>query len=158
MSEVAHTSGQLPAVEGVHRSVEIARKEAGGYSSVRVDTEHLLLGLLQHKKRRKNVVAWCLGEFGVTLRKVRDQVEETWIPDPRAEEEIEFSFTPHLRRVVEQARQEGSKLGHSVIDPSHLLLGLLEEREGGASRIFYNLDVDRVQVRQSVLRLYGTGD
>lgn len=157
MNDPADISEDLGATSGVHREAEIARREAGTYSGAEVDTEHLLLGLLQQRRRRKNVVAWSLEDSGLPLRKVREQVEEMWDPDSRAGEEIEFPFTPRSRSAVERARRESARLGHDYVDTLHLLLGLLEEPEGGAARIFYELNVNREHARQRVMDLLGSG-
>lgn len=153
--EAPHISESLVVTEGVHRAVDLARAEARSYRKIQVDTEHLLLGLLQQKKRRKNFVAWCLEEFDVTPRKVREQIESRWTPDVRAGEEVELQFTPRLRSVVEQAKQEARQLGHDYLDPGHLLLGLLEEPEGGATQVLSNLGVELVRAHQTVMRMLG---
>ncbi|MGB3680868.1 MAG: Clp protease N-terminal domain-containing protein [Rubrobacteraceae bacterium] len=140
---------------GIHRAVDLAREAARGYSSTQVDTEHLLLSLLQERKRKRNFVAWCLEEFDVTLGKVREQIEVMWEPDAAAGEEIEFPFTPRLRSVAEQAQQEARQLGDDYLGTEHLLLGLLEEPEGGAAQVLSNLGVDRGQARQTVMRMLG---
>ena len=141
--------------EGIHRAVDLAREAARGYSSTQVDTEHLLLGLLQERKRKRNFVAWCLDEFGVTLDKVREHIESVWMPDAAVAEEVEFAFTPRLRNAVEQAQREARQLGDNYLGTEHILLGILEEPEGGAAQILSNLGVDRVQARQTVMRMLG---
>lgn len=120
-----------------------------------METEHLLLGLLQQKRKRKNFVAWCLKEFDVDLRKMRGQVESMRSPDARVGEEVEFPFSPRSRRVVAQARREARRLGDEHLGTEHLLLGLLEESEGGAAEVLANLGVDRTQARQTVMRMLG---
>ncbi len=60
MNETPQVSEGFGVAEGIHRAVDLAREAARGYSSTQVDTEHLLLGLLQQKRARKNFVAWCL--------------------------------------------------------------------------------------------------
>lgn len=77
-------SEALAVSAGILRAVDLAREAARGYSNTQVDTEHLLLGLLQERKRRKNFVAWCFDEFDVTLRDVREQIESMWAPDVAA--------------------------------------------------------------------------
>jgi ATP-dependent Clp protease ATP-binding subunit ClpC len=158
MNEAPHTPERLGVAAGIHRAVEIARREAATYITAEVDTEHLLLGLLQERKRRKNIVSWCLEEFGITLRKVRAQVERRWEPDREAAEEVEFPFTPRLRDLIDHAKREARRLDHGGIEPTHLLLGLLEEPEGGAAQIFRSLDVDRGQARRTVMRLLDAED
>ncbi|MGB3634217.1 MAG: Clp protease N-terminal domain-containing protein [Rubrobacteraceae bacterium] len=165
MSEAQHISETPGIVAGIYRAVDLAREAAQVYSSTKVDTDHLLLGLLQERKKRKNIVAWCLGEFDVTVRKVREQIESMWVPDRRAGEELEFAFTPRLKSVVDQAWQEARQLGYDIDDDSgiehlllgteHLLLALLEEPEGPAAQILSNLGVDRTQARQNIMRLLG---
>lgn len=155
MSETARLPEEFGTTEGVHRAVDLAREAARVYSNTRVETEHLLLGLLQQKKRRKNFVAWCFGELDVGLREVREQIESMWIPEVRAGEEVEFPFSPRLRRVVEQAQREARQLGDDYLGTEHLLLGLLEEPEGGAAQILSNLGVDRGQARQTIMRMLG---
>lgn len=159
MNETPQVSEGFGVAEGIHRAVDLAREAARGYSSTQVDTEHLLLGLLQQKRARKNFVAWCLSEFDVDLRKVREQIENMWAPDIRAGEEVEFAFSPRLRRVVEQARREARLLGDDdYLGTEHLLLGLLEESEGGAAQVLANLGVDRGQARRTVMRMLGVVD
>lgn len=165
MNEVSRTSESTGIMEDVYRAVDRAREAAQGYSSTQVDTDHLLLGILQQKRSRKNFVAWCLGEFDVTVRKVREQIESMWVPDRRAGEEVEFAFTPRLRNVVDQAWREARQLGYDIDDDlgiehlflgtEHLLLALLEESEGPAAQILSSLGVDRAQARQTVMRRLG---
>lgn len=139
----------LVVAEGIHRAVDLAREEARGYSSTQVDTEHLLLGLLRERKKKRNFVAWCLAKVDVTLDDVRRQVENLWSPHREAADELEFAFTPRLRNVVEQARLEARRLGDDYLGTEHLLLGLLEESEGGAARVLSNLGVNRGQARRA---------
>lgn len=157
MSEAPHVLRRLGATEGVHRAVDLARRASQGYGSTQVDTEHLLLGLLQQRKRRKNLVAWCLGEFDVTEHKVREQIERARTLNRRAGEEVEFAFGSHLRRVVERAREEARQLGVAYLGTEHLLLGLLGESDGGAAQILSDLDVDRNRARRTVMRKLGVG-
>lgn len=165
MNEALGASASLGVAEGVHRAVDLAREAAQVYGSTRVGTEHLLLGLLQQRRRRKNFVAWCLGEFNVTERKVRELLEAIWEPDGRAGQELEFAFTPRLRGVIERAWREARRLGYDkeddlgteylILGTEHLLLGLLGESEGQAARVLADLDVDRNQARQTVMRMLG---
>lgn len=155
MSETPRVSEGLGVTEGVHRAVDLAREAARVYSSVQVDTEHLLLGLLQQKRKKKNFVAWCLEEFSVNPSDIRKQIEDTWTPDRGAGEEVEFSFTPRLRNVVERAQLEARQLGDDHLGTEHLFLGILGEPEGAAARVLSNLGVDRDQARQTVMSMLG---
>lgn len=150
--------GGFGVAEGCHRAVALAREEARGYSQRQVDTEHLLLGLLRQREKKRNFVVWCLAEVDVTLDDVRRQVENLWSPDEVAAGELEFAFTKHLRNTVERAQQEARLLGDDYVGTEHLLLGLLGETEGGAARVLSGLGVDRDEARRAVMRMLGRDD
>ena len=151
--------GGFGVAEGCHRgAVALAREEARGYSQRQVDTEHLLLGLLRQREKKRNFVAWCLAEVNVTLDDVRKQVENLWSPNAEAAGELEFAFAEHSRNAVERARQEARLLGDDYVGIEHLLLGLLGETEGGAARVLSGLGVDRDEARRAVMRMLGRDD
>ena len=66
-------------------------------------------------------------------------------------------YDDRARMVFHYAREEGSKLGHSMIGPEHLLLGLM--REGGtASRVLSEFGATLDGFRSQVEDMVGRGD
>jgi ATP-dependent Clp protease ATP-binding subunit ClpC len=66
-------------------------------------------------------------------------------------------YDDRARLVFHFAREEGSKLGHAMIGPEHLLLGLM--REGGtASRVLGEFGATLEAFRQQVEEMVGRGD
>jgi ATP-dependent Clp protease ATP-binding subunit ClpC len=66
-------------------------------------------------------------------------------------------YDDRARLVFHFAREEGSKLGHAMIGPEHLLLGLM--REGGtASRVLSEFGATLEAFRQQVEEMVGRGD
>ena len=59
-------------------------------------------------------------------------------------------YTEQARRVLFFARYEASQLGSASISTEHLLLGLLREGEGVASRIFDQAHVDAMAVHVEI--------
>ncbi|NLF83713.1 MAG: ATP-dependent Clp protease ATP-binding subunit, partial [Candidatus Gastranaerophilales bacterium] len=57
--------------------------------------------------------------------------------------------------VLELSWDEARQLGHNYIGTEHLLLGLIREGEGVATRILENLGVDLSKVRSTVIRMLG---
>lgn len=57
-------------------------------------------------------------------------------------------FTQRARRVLSLAHQEAEKTKHSKIDTGHLLIGLIDEEGGVASRALRELSVTSGSVRQ----------
>jgi ATP-dependent Clp protease ATP-binding subunit ClpC len=67
-------------------------------------------------------------------------------------------FTERARQVVVLAQAEARALKHNYIGTEHLLLGLLREEEGLASRVLRELGVTLEEVRAQVARIVGQGD
>ena len=67
-------------------------------------------------------------------------------------------FTERARQVVVLAQDEARTLKHNYIGTEHLLLGLLREEEGLASRVLESLDITIEEVRAQVMRIVGEGD
>ncbi len=66
-------------------------------------------------------------------------------------------YDDRARLVFHYAREEGSRLGHSMIGPEHLLLGLM--REGGtAARILAEYGANLEVMRRMVEELVGRGE
>ncbi len=62
-------------------------------------------------------------------------------------------FTSEARRVLELAQQEAKRLHHVQIGTEHLLLGLLREEEGNASRVLREIGLQSGDVQNWVERL-----
>ena len=65
-------------------------------------------------------------------------------------------FTERARQVVVLAQEEARTLGHDWLGTEHILLGLVREREGLASRVLASLGVTLEQVRAHVVRAVGS--
>jgi ATP-dependent Clp protease ATP-binding subunit ClpA len=70
---------------------------------------------------------------------------------PAPEERI--LVTPQARRAVRAARAAARALGHVSVDPGHLLLGLMVDTSGPASRALTAIGVDFDAAREAVGRL-----
>ena len=51
-------------------------------------------------------------------------------------------FSVPLSHVFEFVQHEVKRLGHACVEPEHLLLGLIEEKQGVAFQLLQNLNVD----------------
>ena len=67
-------------------------------------------------------------------------------------------FTEQARQVVVLAQDEARSLSHDYIGTEHLLLGLLREEEGIATRVLGSLDMTLEAVRARVAGIVGRGD
>jgi len=67
-------------------------------------------------------------------------------------------FTKRARHSLSIAQEEARRMNHNYIGTEHLLLGLLREEEGIASRVLVELGLSLDQTRQAVERIVGRGD
>ncbi|MCM3556596.1 MULTISPECIES: ATP-dependent Clp protease ATP-binding subunit [Janibacter] len=66
-------------------------------------------------------------------------------------------FTDRARRVVVLAQEEARLLNHNYIGTEHILLGLIHEGEGVASKALESLGISLEQVREQVQDIIGPG-
>src|SRR3989304_3932984 len=67
--------------------------------------------------------------------------------------EGDLPFTPRAKKVLEYAVEEARLMGHNYIGTEHLLLGLIKEKEGVASKVLNNLGVHLIETRELTLNL-----
>ncbi len=67
-------------------------------------------------------------------------------------------FTKRARRVLQIAQEEAQRLNHNYIGTEHLLLGLVKERNGIASKVLGELGATPDKVIYAVERTVGRGD
>jgi len=66
-------------------------------------------------------------------------------------------FSDRARKVLTRAQGEAQRLGHGYIDTEHILLGLVEEETGIASKVLVNLGIASTKVRSAVEFVVGKG-
>ncbi len=136
--------------ERARRVINNAAQEAKNLNHDYVGTEHLLLGLT---KEKDSVAARVLESLGISLDKVRQEVERII---GRGEEEViaeQLPLTPRAKRALELATAEARALGHNYVGTEHILLGLIREGEGLAAQILINLGADLETVREKLFDL-----
>jgi ATP-dependent Clp protease ATP-binding subunit ClpC len=126
------------------RVLFLANEESKRLKSPHVASEHLLLGALAH---RFSTVSRALEESGLTLQGVRDYISQVG----STPEEAPHGYGPSMRGVLRRSCQHSEALSHPEIHPEHLVLGLLDESEGGACRALKHFGVNVPATRQRIL-------
>lgn len=116
-----------------------------------VGTEQILLGLLGEGT---GVAFKVLRDEGINLKDARMEIERI-IGRGSGFVAVEIPFTPRAKRVLENSIEESRDLNHGYIGTEHILLALLEEREGVAWRLFEDLKIDIPKLRSSILVAIG---
>lgn len=155
-SQKAYRRSQTKAMferftEKAIKVVMLAQEEARRLGHNFVGTEQILLGLIGEGT---GIAAKVLKSMGVNLKEARVEVEKI-IGRGSGFVAVEIPFTPRAKRVLELSLEEARQLGHNYIGSEHLLLGLLREGEGVASRVLENLNADPSKIRTQVIRMVG---
>ena len=100
-----------------------------------VGTEHLLLAILKEENEATKVFK----EHEVTAESFKEELLSVVGEASRAQE-INL-YTPMLKRVIEIAQMNANENNKGLVTPTHLVLAILEEGEGVAIRILYNMDI-----------------
>ncbi len=141
--------------ENAQKVILIAQEEAKRLNHDYVGTEHILLGLSALEGTVSNKI---LTGLGVTFRKVRLEIEKMVGIGDTIMLLGEIPFTPRAKKVLEFSVEESQMLGTDHIGTEHILLGLIREEEGMASRILENLGLNLDAARDSTLNFIGDAE
>lgn len=129
-----------------------AQEEARRLGHNFVGTEQILLGLIS----RDSDASRMLRDKGLSLKDVRVEVEKI-IGRGHGYIAVEIPFTPRAKRALELSWDNARNLGHNYIGCEHLLLGILDEREGVAGRVLEHLGFDLDNMKADVLTVARQG-
>ena len=130
----------------------LAQDEARGLHQPYVGTEHILLGLIQEKD---GLAAQALDRLSVTYDGVVQSIRQVVSVDEEADVSGHLSFTPRVKRVLENSLREAMQMGQSYISTEHLLLGIVREGEGTALEVLGRMGVSGDDVRGALNDLVG---
>jgi hypothetical protein len=131
------------------RVVVLAQEEARALNREFVGTEHLLLGLIREDG---GLAAQALESLGISEDAARRQVEEITGRGEAGPAKGHLPLTAHAKKVLQLSLREAMALGHGYIGTEHILLGLIREDAGAATRVLNGLGVDPNAIRQQVIR------
>lgn len=101
-----------------------------------VGSEHMLLSILKISSTLKEL----LGAYDLTYDNFRRELIDI-VGTSRKKSELAL-YTPLLKRIISDAKEEAEETNNGTILPEHLLLGMLEEGEGVGIRILINMDIN----------------
>ena len=115
-------------------------------------TEHVLLALL---KEKEGLAAQALDHLGITYEATLTCVQQLIKGDASTDVSGHLSFTPRVKRVLENSLREAMQMGKSYISTEHLLLGIVREGEGTAIDVLRKLGVEGDAIRSSLNDMVG---
>jgi len=129
--------------EDARKVLEDAYEKAKQFGQTYLGTEHLLLALLSPEVGLSDFLAPYVKEEEV-------EQEITKISGSSAVPSTSVTMAPHAKRALESALEVARKMGSQLVEPIHLLLGILMEGEGLGARL---LEESGVQVENVINQL-----
>ncbi|MBC7476192.1 MAG: AAA family ATPase [Candidatus Sericytochromatia bacterium] len=129
--------------------VMFAQEEARRYESTFVENEHLLLGIL---KENTSVASKLLNERGIDYDSTSLKLEDS-MSTKKSSLRFEMQFSPLTKQAIELAMDEAEKLKDDLVEPEHLLLGIVNIGEGIAISIMKDAGINLSRMRWHILRL-----
>ncbi len=128
--------------EHARRVMVFALKEARGLGSPRIDTVHLLLGILREDQTIVKTGA---------LETIRKNLEEVAPPvGQRVSVVGDLPLSKASVRTLRFAQKEADALGHNQVDTRHLVLGLLRVEDCTAAKLLRAYGMDYGRYRETV--------
>ena len=141
------------AQEAATQAYEIMQR----YRHTQLDTEHILLALLEQSD---GAVPRILGELHVDVRQIRRRLDDILRAGPRtsgssAMQPQQVYVTPRVKRLMDRANEEASNLKDEFISTEHLLLAILNDQRSAAARILAEAGVTRERFLQALIKFRG---
>ena len=105
--------------EKARRVIFFARYEASHYGSPKIESEHLLLGLIREVKSLRKWVPMASSD------RIRQQVEAQTPRRPSTSTSVDLPLSEASKKILKAAADEADALAHRQIGTEHLLLGML---------------------------------
>ena len=128
--------------------VVLAQEEARLMRHGHIGTEHLLVGLA---RVGDDVATPMLAGHGLTPEKTRAEVVAI-IGVGNVEPGGQLPFTPAAHDALGATLRESLELGHDRVEPAHLLLGVLRQRDSVARRVLAGAGAHPTESREEVER------
>lgn len=134
--------------------VMVAQEEARRFLNSFVLPEHLLLGIL---KETGTTAHKLLNDRGITYEEVFEKIKNDTENRPSLIR-LEMQFSPTTRQAVEMASDEAERLNEELVQPEHLLLGIVNIGESKVTEILRESGINLSRIRWHLLRLRETND
>ncbi len=141
------------AQDAAARAHEILQR----YGHHQVDTEHILLALLEQPD---GVVPQILKHLGCDIEQIRRRIDSVLRASPRATiygigGTGQVFITPRVKRVLDLANQEANRLGDEYISTEHIFLAIASERNTASARILAENGVTKGRIYDAIKVIRG---
>ena len=140
------------AQDAAARAYEILQR----YGHNQVDTEHILLALLEQPE---GVIPQILDMLNVEDELIKRRLDDVLSASPKAAVDGggagQVFITPRVKRIIDLANEEANSLKDEFISTEHIFLSILSERNTNVARILSEAGVNPDRVHSAIKELRG---
>jgi ATP-dependent Clp protease ATP-binding subunit ClpC len=143
------------AQDAAHRAVEMLQR----YGHTQVDTEHILLALLEQPE---GVIGQILSKLGVDAATMAGKTEELLRASPRVniyggtgQSTPPVFITPRVKRIIDMANEEANRFKDDYISTEHIFLAISTERNTPAARLLTETGITRDKISDAIKEIRG---
>ena len=141
------------AQDAAARAYEILHR----YGHSQVDTEHILMALLE---QTDGVVPQILERLAVDIGTLRSRVDDLLRGSPRTatiygQGTNQVFITPRLKSIIDRANEEANRLRDEYISTEHIFLALLNEHNTPVAKTLAEYSITRDRVADAVKDIRG---
>jgi ATP-dependent Clp protease ATP-binding subunit ClpB len=137
----------LRGQEAIQAAIELAERN----QNQQVEPEHLLAAMLEHPE---GIVRPILGKLGVNVQVVLNDVQAAIARFPRVEGGQQY-FSPRLTQIFTATQKHADKMQDEFNSTEHLLLAIIDEKEGEAGKILRQHGVKRDDLLKVIEQMRG---
>jgi len=140
------------AQDAAQRAAEIIQR----YGHNQIDTEHILLALIEQPQ---GVIPQILGKINVDMQPLADRIDEQLRSSPKATiyggGQGQIFITPRVKRVIDMANKEASRLKDEYISTEHIFLAILSEGNTAVARLLAGEGITKDRVYDVIKEIRG---
>ncbi|MGN6553072.1 MAG: ATP-dependent chaperone ClpB [Verrucomicrobiota bacterium] len=133
-------------------ALQEAQRIAQNYSHQQIDGEHLLLALIG---QTDSLIPELLEKIGVPGSKLKPDLERELARRHQVKGAAEVFMSPSLRKALDAAQTEATRLKDDYLSTEHLLLGLTDAPDASLKTIFQTHGLKRDLILRALAELRG---
>jgi ATP-dependent Clp protease ATP-binding subunit ClpB len=137
----------LRAQEAIQSAIELAERN----QNQQVEPEHLLAATLEQPE---GIVRPVLGKLGVNVQVILNDLQAAIARLPRVEGGQQY-FSPRLSQVFTAAQKHADKMQDEFNSTEHLLLAIVDEKDGEAGKVLRQHGVKREDLLKVIEQMRG---
>ena len=141
------------AQEAAMRAYEILQQ----YKHTQVDTEHVFLALLQQSG---GAVPQIMKQLDAPVQEMEQKLQQTLKGMPRASlnpygsgGQAQVFITPQLKRIMDIAYEEATRMKDEYISTEHILLAIASERNTPSANILREAGISKERIAEAITQV-----